>query len=122
MRQHADEIFTLREIELQFDASAARSDLRLGVDIRRDVLLIFKEVVNNSARHSSCTRVDIDFRAEGSRLSLTVADNGGGFDMSAESEGHGLMSMRRRARTLGGTLDISSSPRRGTTVALTVPL
>jgi signal transduction histidine kinase len=122
MRQHADEIFTLREIELQFDASAGRSDLRLGVDVRRDVLLIFKEVVNNSARHSSCTRVDIGVRADGSRLSLTVADNGRGFDTSADSEGQGLMSMRRRARRLGGTLDLVSSPQRGTRVALSVPL
>jgi ligand-binding sensor domain-containing protein/signal transduction histidine kinase len=122
MRQHADEIFTLREIELRFEASDGRADLRLGVDIRRDVLLIFKEVVNNSARHSSCTRVDIDFRAEGTRLSLTVADNGSGFDTSAESEGQGLLSMRRRARRLGGTLDVISSPQRGTTIALTVPL
>ncbi len=122
MRQHADEIFTLREIELRFDASAGKSDRRLGVDVRRDVLLIFKEVVNNAARHSSCTRVDIDFRAETSRLSLTVADNGSGFDTSAESEGQGLTSMRRRARRLGGTLDIVSSPQGGTAVALTVPV
>ena len=73
MRQHADEIFTLRNIELRFDAPDARPDLRLGVDVRRDVLLIFKESVNNAARHSGCTRVEIDFRVERSR---TAADRG----------------------------------------------
>jgi signal transduction histidine kinase/ligand-binding sensor domain-containing protein len=122
MRQHADEIFTLRDIELRFDAPDGRQDLRLSVDLRRDLLLIFKESVNNSARHSGCTRVEIDFRVERSRLLLRVADNGTGFDMSLESEGQGLVSMRRRARRLQGTLDLTSGHGLGTTMSLTIPL
>ena len=122
MRQHADEIFTLRNIELRFDPPDARPDLRLGVDVRRDVLLIFKESVNNAARHSGCTRVEIDFRVERSRLLLSVADNGAGFDTSLESEGQGLTSMKRRARRLKGTLDLRSTNGLGTTVTLTIPL
>ncbi len=122
MRQHADEIFTLRDIALRFDASNIRPELRLGVDVRRDVLLIFKESVNNSARHSGCTSVEIGCRVEGSRLVLTMADNGAGFDTSLESEGQGLRSMRRRAQRLRGTLDIASGSGVGTRVTLTVPL
>ena len=122
MRQHADEVFTLRGIDLRFDAPDARQDLRLGVDVRRDLLLIFKESVNNSARHSGCTRVEIDFRVERSRLFLRVADNGAGFDTACESEGQGLRSMHRRAGRLNGTLDLESSNGLGTTVRLTIPL
>ena len=72
MRQHADEIFTLRDIELRFNAPGAADSLRLSMDVRRDLLLIFKEAVNNAARHSQCSRVDIDLRVDGSRLVLAV--------------------------------------------------
>src|SRR5262249_53207928 len=97
MRQHADEVFTLRDIDLDFRTPGPEQDLKLGSEVRRDLLLIFKEAVNNAARHSGCSRVNIDFHADGSWLSLVVADNGVGFDSSAVGEGHGLVSMDRRA-------------------------
>jgi signal transduction histidine kinase/ligand-binding sensor domain-containing protein len=121
MRQHADEIFTLRDIELRFNAPSAADSLRLGVDVRRDLLLIFKEAVNNAARHSKCSRVDIDLRIEGSRLVLVVVDDGVGLDTSLEREGQGLTSMQRRAQRLKGTLEITSDKGSGTTVRLDIP-
>ena len=122
MRQHADDIFTQRGIELRFTAPAATDSRKLGVDVRRDLLLIFKEAVNNAARHSHCSVVDIALKAEGSRLVLTVADNGEGFDQSTESEGQGLTSMQRRAQRLKGILEITSGGGSGTTVAIAVPM
>jgi ligand-binding sensor domain-containing protein len=122
MRQHADELFTRRNIELHLTTPLDRESLRLGVDVRRDVLLIFKEAVNNAARHSSCSRVDIDLRVEGSRMVLSVRDNGVGFAPAAESDGQGLASMSRRARRLGGTLDVTSGDSGGTSVTLSIPL
>jgi signal transduction histidine kinase len=121
MRQHADEVFTLRDITLHFGAPSANAGLRLGVNVRRDLLLIFKESVNNAARHSQCTEVRIDFRVDGPMLSLEIADNGIGFDPSVESQGQGLRSMKRRATSLNGTLDINSCPSQGTVVRVSLP-
>ena len=121
MRQHAEEIFTTRDIGLEFNAPGTEQHLRLGVDVRRDLFLIFKEVVNNAARHSDCSQVAIELRAEGLWLSLQIADDGVGFDTSIESEGQGLMSMRRRAQSLGGGLEIESHAGQGTTVRLRIP-
>jgi ligand-binding sensor domain-containing protein/two-component sensor histidine kinase len=121
MRQHADEIFTLRDIELRFNAPLTADTLRLGVDVRRDLLLIFKEAVNNAARHSRCSRVDIDLRIAGSRLVLVIVDDGVGFDASMEYEGQGRTSMARRAQRLNGTLEITTGNGLGTTVKLDIP-
>jgi signal transduction histidine kinase len=122
MRQHADELFTLRDIELRFSAPGAADSFRIGVDIRRDLLLIFKEAVNNAARHSRCSLVEIDLRVEAARLVLAIIDNGIGFDSTRTGDGQGIGSMQRRAQALRGSLEITSRSGAGTTVRLGVPI
>ena len=109
MRQHAEEVFALRDIDLDFHAPTADADLKLSVGVRRDVLLIFKEAVNNAARHSDCSQVAIDFRVENAKLFLQIKDNGKGFTANSEVDGQGLRSITRRAHALGGNLTIASN-------------
>jgi signal transduction histidine kinase len=121
MRRHAEEVFALRDIDLEFTAPTSDGDMKLSVGARRDLLLIFKEAVNNAARHSLCTRIEIEFRCDHSGLHLRVKDDGQGFDPALlSSSGHGLRSMQRRAAALGGALTIRSSA--GTTVEFALPL
>jgi signal transduction histidine kinase/sugar lactone lactonase YvrE len=121
MREHAEEVFAAGETELTFAGPDATRDVRLSVDMRRDIYLIFKEAINNAARHADCSRVNVGFRAEGTRLILSIADDGEGFDASAEGDGNGLVSMRNRAKRLTAKFDITSRPGEGTTVRLEVP-
>ncbi|MEK7723115.1 MAG: ATP-binding protein, partial [Acidobacteriota bacterium] len=106
MRQHSEEVFALRDIDLDFNATV--SDLKLSVGLRRDLLLIFKEAVSNAAKHSACTKVWIDFKVENSLLKLQIKDNGKGFNSTETYDGQGLRSMSRRAESLGGNLTIDS--------------
>ncbi len=80
--------------------------------MRRDVLLIFKEAVNNAARHSDCSQIEIKFRVENSRLLLQIKDNGTGFAPDSEIDGQGLRSMSRRAHAPGGKLTIDLQRRK----------
>lgn len=80
--------------------------------MRREVFLIFKESVNNLVRHSGCSEAQIEFRVEDEWLALSVSDNGAGFDGSRQSDGHGLMSMRDRARDSGSDFEIVSGGKR----------
>ncbi len=120
MRRLASEIFAGGKIEYEFLAPET-DDLRLGADVRRNVLLIFKEAVNNVVRHSNCSTVGIELQIERSWLVLRVKDNGRGFDPSAPGEGNGLMSMRRRTESLGGELELKSIEGKGSQVTLKVP-
>jgi ligand-binding sensor domain-containing protein/signal transduction histidine kinase len=122
MRRYADEVYTLRGIELRFSAPVATDHLKLGVDVRRDLLLIFKEAVNNSVRHARCSAVTIDLRVEDRTLCLAMHDDGRGFDTSAERDGQGLLSMQRRAHRLKGRLEIVSGRGCGTDLILELPI
>jgi signal transduction histidine kinase/ligand-binding sensor domain-containing protein len=122
MRQHAEEVFMFREIDLHFNAPQSERNLKLNVGARRDLLLIFKEAVNNAARHSDCSQVAIDFLVEHSVLRLQIKDNGKGIDKDLQAEGQGLRSMKRRAAALGGKLEIDSGPGEGATVQFEMPL
>lgn len=122
MRQHAEEVFAYRDIELEFNAPSPDNEMKLTVGVRRDLLLIFKEAANNAVKHSDCTEVIIDFSCENSILNLRMKDNGAGFDSNPEGEGQGLRSMMRRAKALGGDLHIYSPLGRGTTVEFKMSL
>jgi signal transduction histidine kinase/ligand-binding sensor domain-containing protein len=121
MRRHSEEMFTLRGIELTFKAPAQEQRLKLSVDLRRDLFLVFKEAVNNTARHSQCTKVEIALTVTAQQLLLVIADNGVGFDPTTESEGQGLMSMQRRATNLHGHFEVVSAAGQGTRITLSLP-
>jgi ligand-binding sensor domain-containing protein/signal transduction histidine kinase len=121
IRRFASDVLSPRDIRLAFQAPPEVEDLPMGADLRRQVFLIFKELVHNIVRHSSATEAEVEIRVEHGWLCLKVADNGRGFDAAGNHEGHGLRSMRERARNAGGTIVTHSGPG-GTTVALQVPV
>jgi signal transduction histidine kinase/ligand-binding sensor domain-containing protein len=91
----------------------------LSQDTEQELLRIAQEAIQNVQRHSGakCLTAQIEYLP--GAVALEIRDDGRGFDMTeaAEREGHyGLTGMRERAATLGGTLEITSGPGRGTTV------
>ena len=121
MRRVASEALPARDIEFTFTGPPIEHDLRVGADLRRQVFLMFKETINNLVRHSNCTLSAIDLRIEGTCLVLTVIDNGRGFDPEQINEGNGLISLHRRARSLGGETVVTSRKGEGTTIMIKVP-
>ena len=122
MRRFAGDVFTARGIAFSFRAPDEERFLRVAADVRRHVFLIFKEATNNIVRHAGAAQADVEIRVDGSRLILTIGDNGRGFDVAAERDGNGLANMRDRARAMGGQLEVRSSAGAGTTVTLTARL
>jgi signal transduction histidine kinase len=122
MRRFASDVLSARNIDLEFRSGAGHDDLRVGADLRRQVFLIFKEAVNNIARHSGCTHAGIEFKVVEDDLVLLVTDKGKGFDPFAYAEGNGLMNIRKRASDLGGAVMLESVPNQGTILTLRIPL
>jgi len=84
---------------------------------------IFQESLTNVARHAGATRVLVRFTLSAEALELSVQDNGRGISEGALSDSRslGLLGMRERATSLGGTVTITGERGRGTTLTLTLP-
>ena len=122
MRRFASDAFSARNIQLVFEAPEADQRIRLGAETRRQVFLIFKESVNNAARHSGCSQATVSLTVTNGTLAFSVSDDGKGFDGDGVEAGEGLLSMRQRAKKIGSELIINSIAGTGTTVLLKAPL
>jgi PAS domain S-box-containing protein len=85
---------------------------------------IVQEALRNVIKHSRASRVDVFLEGSVQTITLTISDNGVGFDPSSHfaSGRLGIMSMRERARMLGGTFNVLSRPAQGTQIAVTIPI
>jgi ligand-binding sensor domain-containing protein/signal transduction histidine kinase len=120
MRQFAIDMLGGAGAEVRIMVTGDDQPRRVGPDFRRQVFLIFKEAVHNAARHSSCSIAEIEIKVERSGFTLTVRDDGAGFDTDRDTDGQGLASMRKRAHSLSGTIEVISG-NQGTTITLMVP-
>ncbi len=121
-------------VEWQVQDFQARSGIQCKVRLlTREVLAsnastamfrIFQETLTNVARHAKATRAEVVLQKQRDRLVLLIRDNGRGFDEEnpSVSKSLGLLGMRERAAILGGQVNISSTPGKGTTVTAWIPL
>ena len=84
---------------------------------------VVQEAVQNAIKHGAAHNIALHLGAAGQRMTLTVADDGKGFDIDAVSgKGLGLISMAERVELIGGTLKVSSMPGAGTRLEAIVPI
>ncbi len=113
-------VHTLRKATL----TGPKEDLTdLPQDRALTLFHICQEALANAAKHANAQQVDVNLWVTPERVVLEIKDDGQGFDTerAARAIGHGLANMQTRARSVGGDVDISSSPGEGTTVLAWVP-
>ena len=86
-----------------------------------DVVQLAREALSNVGRHGAATTCRVSLRRGDAGLSLEIDDDGQGFDVDATSWGMGLSNLRERVESLGGVLQVESTPGEGTTVRATFP-
>jgi len=92
------------------------------------VYRIVQEALTNIRKHANASTADIHMKFCSDKLIVNITDNGKGFELpktlqiTSISTHLGLQSMEERAKMLGGTLTINTSPGEGTTIWLTVPI
>ena len=121
MREYISQVLEPKNINTSFVADEKLLDKSIGMQQRRDLLLIFKEAVNNIAKYSKATHAEIGIEQINNNLLLKIKDNGIGFNTGKITSSNGLKNMKSRAVNLNGKISIASEPGKGTFVELEFP-
>lgn len=121
MLHFATEILESKSIVVRAQISESEK-IKLGMEKRRDMFLIFKEAVHNIAKHSGASCVDIVIDVYGSFLKLQISDNGTGIPDGIQNNGNGLRYMRQRAEKHQWKLEINTTLSKGATLTLEIAL
>ncbi len=97
-------------------------DARLAPETESVLYRVIQECVNNTIKHSDANQLDISVIREKDEVSITIEDNGKGFNVLDKGTGIGLENMKARIQFLKGTLDLDSAPGRGTFIGIHVPV
>jgi len=121
--------FTSRRTETEVDFQTLGLKKRLNPKIELVLYRLFQECMTNISKHANATRVEIMLTYSHPRVIFVVRDNGMGHDLSKHGApgrkspgGIGLLSMKERVASLGGSIDIASAPGKGMTIRAEIPV
>lgn len=105
-------------VQCSFEFRDEMQDDIAMVKVRRDMLLMYKEMLHNITRHSRATMVHVQFVRRVGEIELVVKDNGVGFDKGKDYYGSGIRSLFRRAQDTDAKITIESAAGLGTTITI----
>lgn len=104
MQDHVNSVLPQKEVTYQFDGDMQE---KLEVSLKENLYLIFKEAINNIAKHSNAQKVDISLSTNGNGFLLSIRDDG----TSAKNErksGQGLRNMKMRSKRIGADINFNN--------------
>lgn len=97
MQDYAKNTLTAKGIAFEFSFENLETSHSMPVEVRQNVYLIFKEMINNAAKHSNATHVDVRLTKYNTISSLYIKDNGVGMANQQRKTGHGLKNLKLRS-------------------------
>jgi signal transduction histidine kinase len=113
-----------KRTDIRCDATVDVTDDGIDKQLSTAIFRIMQELLTNIMRHSGATMVNVLARSSDGNVILNVADDGKGIGKNelAQSTSFGLMGIRERVRSFGGTIMIESSPDWETSVQIRIPM
>jgi ligand-binding sensor domain-containing protein/signal transduction histidine kinase len=97
--------------------------VQLPIDYSRNMIMIFKEAINNIAKHSAASHITMWVKWQSEQeLTIGITDDGKGYDEATITKGNGLNNMKSRSERIGGLLVMKSKPGAGSSLSLTLKI
>jgi signal transduction histidine kinase len=123
IREYALKFFEPTDVAVRFCYPQHIPSTKLSEEQRRNIFMVVKETLNNTAKHSACKSVTIHLQLQKEGILIEIEDDGKGFNMgSVRKFSNGLANMKQRMEQIDGSYEIISEEAKGTTTKITVPV
>jgi signal transduction histidine kinase len=116
LRQRINNQCTQAQLRCRLHISQLPRNIEISSRIRHNISMAAREAMHNVIKHAKASQVTVHISFAEMLLTVSIQDDGCGFDVSTITAGNGLVNMRRRLEDIGGSCLIESSPKTGTTV------
>lgn len=122
LKNYCNELLSPKDILFALEIDENLTVKIKNPEIRKNILLIAKEAINNIAKYSEATKVIICLKHAKQTIVLNISDNGKGFNTKNVKQGNGLQNIQLRCKQLNGVCIIRSLPQNGTTITCSLPI
>ncbi|MFI5134388.1 MAG: two-component regulator propeller domain-containing protein [Chitinophagales bacterium] len=122
MRRYASGMWETAGIDFSISFETISEKVRLNMEQRHDLYLVFKEAVNNVVKHSKCHQASATLSLSDHSIIVKVSDDGIGFDSSLSTHRNGLRNMQNRMKKWKGDFSVLSEENKGTTFSFRLPI
>jgi len=122
MREHLGQLFDETNTSLTINLPEPGVDTLVPATWRRNVYLSAKEALHNVVKHAQATSASLTVAILENTLSITVRDNGIGFDTQSMATGNGMGNMKKRVQDCGGRMKVTSDPGEGCCIQFDIPI
>lgn len=121
VRSFGFDVLTAQGIEVKIEDDFRLKDAALSIELKKNLLLVFKEALNNIAKYSEASRALIVIEYIDGTVHIRISDNGKGFDPTLVRKGNGLAGFQARANAIGARFVLDSAIGNGTRLMLSFP-
>jgi signal transduction histidine kinase/ligand-binding sensor domain-containing protein len=122
IKNYANELLAPKEVLVHFAIDQNLAATIKSPEIRKNILLIVKEAMNNIAKYSEATKATISFKISNGMAELIISDNGKGFETTAIQPGNGLANINNRCAVLKGSCIINNHSGKGVIITCNFPI
>ena len=116
LKDSYNEFFSSIGISFQVNNIEKGEDIKLPMEYKQNLLLLFKEAINNAIKHSGCKKLVLEAFYKNDIIEIILIDDGAGFDLNKVKFGNGIRNMENRANKIKGNLSWKTESGKGTTV------
>lgn len=122
LEQYVSRLKELSASTIHLDIDASIDAVKFTMEIRKTILLIIKEAINNSLKYAAAKNLFIHLKIINKNISLIIQDDGIGFNINTIETGNGLGTMALRAKNIQGRFDLHSAEEQGTIIKIIIPI